>query len=179
MADVTVTKKTPKGAEPSRFFDFETPFTRSSLFGMHPFAWMKHFSEEMDRSLGIKGTSEAAAWRPAIEVKEGKGKLSVTAEIPGVKPEDIKIHMTGDVLVVEGERRHEKEEKREGYCHSERSYGRFYRAIPLPEGADADKATANFHNGVLEVMVPIPDAPLASRQIPVTDGAPDKSKTTH
>jgi len=57
---------------------------------------------------------------------------------------------------VEGERKKEKEEKREGYYHSERSYGKFYRSIPLPEGAKGDQVAAQFNNGVLEVTVPVP-----------------------
>ena len=63
------------------------------------------------------------------------------------------------MLTIQGERKHEKKEEREGYCYSECSYGSFYRAIPLPEGAEASKATADFHNGVLEVTVPAPSRP--------------------
>jgi len=86
MAEVTVTKKEPKAVEPFGWFDFETPFTRGNFFGIHPFAWMKHVTEEMDRTFGFKTMKEpAGGWRPAIEVKEEKGKLLVTAELPGVK----------------------------------------------------------------------------------------------
>ena len=80
---------------------------------------------------------------------------------------------------MEGERKCEKEEKREGYFHSERSYGRFYRAIPVPEGADADKATAKFNNGVLNVVIPIPEILPKMREIPVTECPSVKAETTH
>jgi len=119
------------------------------------------------------------AWRPAIEVKEDKGNLFVTAQLPGVNYKDVKVHFTGEALVVEGERKYEKEEKRGGYFHTERSYGRFYRAIPVPEGAAADKATAQFNNGVLNVVLPIPEILPKIREIPVTEGAPAKAETTH
>jgi HSP20 family protein len=112
-------------------------------------------------------------------VKEEKGKLLVTAELPGVNYEDVKVHFTGDALVVEGERKYEKEEKREGYFHTERSYGRFYRAFPVPEGANAEKATARFNNGVLNVVIPIPEILPKTREIPVTEGAPVTAETTH
>jgi HSP20 family protein len=177
MAEVTVTKREPKAVEPFGWFDFETPFG-SGFFGKHPFTWMKHFTEEMDRTFKTM-REPGGAWRPTIEVKEQKGKLMVTAELPGVKFEDIKVHFTGETLVVEGDRKYEKEEKKEGYFHTERSYGRFYRAIPVPEGANAENATASFNNGVLEVMVPIPEVAANTREIPVTQGAPTKTGTTH
>ena len=63
------------------------------------------------------------------------------------------------MITIRGERKQEKTERREGYSYSECSYGSFYRAIPLPEGADASKATAEFRNGVLEVTMPSPRRP--------------------
>jgi HSP20 family protein len=141
---------------------------------------MKHFTEEADRMFGYKtATAPPDAWRPAIEVKEDKGNLFVTAELPGMNYENVKVHFTGDALVVEGERKYEKEEKREGYFHTERSYGRFYRAIPLPELADAAKATARFHNGVLNVAIPIPAISPKTREIPISEGTSAKADTTH
>ena len=77
------------------------------------------------------------------------------------------------------ERKYEKEEKREGYFHTERSYGRFYRTIPVPEGANADKATAQFNNGVVNVVIPILEILPKIREIPVTEGAPSNAELTH
>jgi len=74
-----------------------------------------------------KGGQFMAFWCPAIEVKEDKGNLLVTVKLPGVKKEDVRVHVRGDALVVEGERKCEKEERKEGYFHTEPSYGRFYR----------------------------------------------------
>ena len=83
----------------------------------------------------------------------------VRADLPGLSKEDIKVEVSDDLITIQGERKHEKKEEREGYCYSECSFGSFYRAIPLPEGADASKATADFRKGVLEVTVPAPSRP--------------------
>ena len=83
----------------------------------------------------------------------------IRADLPGLCKEDVKVEVSDDMITIEGERKQEKKEEREGCYYSECSYGSFYRVIPLPEGADASKATAEFHNGVLEVAVPAPSLP--------------------
>jgi HSP20 family protein len=178
MAEVSVVKQ-PKQEKPdlSRWLGFDAPLFRGSLFSMNPFALMKQFAEDMDRMWGQmpRVTGDGATWSPTIEVKEKDGKLLVTAELPGLKKEDVKVHIDGDALVVEGERKQEKEEKREGYYHSERSYGKFYRSILLPEGAKTDQTAAQFNNGVLEVSVPIPEMKAARKDIPVQEGQKPKA----
>jgi HSP20 family protein len=178
MAEVSVVKQ-PKQEKPelSRWLGFDAPLFRGSLFSMNPFALMKQFAEDMDRMWGQmpRVTGDGATWSPTIEVKEKEGKLLVTAELPGLKKEDVKVHIDGETLVVEGERKQEKEEKREGYYHSERSYGKFYRSIPLPEGAKIDQTAAQFNNGVLEVTVPIPEVKVARKEIPVQEGQKSKA----
>jgi HSP20 family protein len=146
---------------------------RGSLFSLNPFALMRQFTEDMDRLYGQAPRlgAEMASWKPAIEVKEKEGKLLVTAEIPGVKKEDVKVHVDGDTLIVEGERKEEKEEKREGFYHSERAYGKFLRSIQLPEGAKTDQTSAQFNNGVLEITIPMPQSKPARKDIPVQEGS--------
>jgi len=177
MPEVTVVKNPKKEAPVSPFLGFETPFFRGNFFGVNPFALMRQFTDEMDRMFGPgpRLATEIAAWTPAIEVKEKEGKLLVTAELPGVKKEDVKVHIDGDMLVVEGERKEEKEEKREGYYHSERSYGKFYRSIELPEGAKPDLTAAAFNNGVLEITIPIPKAEVKRQEVPIQEGAKAKA----
>jgi HSP20 family protein len=140
---------------------------------MNPFTLMRHFIEDMDRTLGQvqRAPGDSTAWRPVIDVKEQEGKLLVTAELPGLKREDVKVHIDGDTPVVEGERKQEKEEKHEGYYHSERSYGKYYRSIPMPEGAKADQTSAQVNDGVLEVTVPIPEVKAMRQEIPVQEGS--------
>lgn len=172
MAEVKVVKQ-PKQERVEVAPRFESPLFRGSFFNVNPFALMKQFAEDMDRFFGQapRSAGDAGAWAPVIEVKEKDGKLLVTAELPGLKKEDVKVHVDGDTLVVEGERKQEKEEKREGYYHSERSYGKFYRSVLLPEGAKIDQTAAHFDDGVLEVTVPVPPAKAQTKDIPVQEGA--------
>lgn len=157
MATLTVEKEQKKELEP-RFME---PF-RSDYFE-NPFSLMRRFSNEMDRlfeGFGFRPRFfetpvETALWAPNVEVLEKEGKLLVRADLPGLTKDDVKVGVTDDVLTLEGERKQEKEEKREGYFRSERSYGAFYRAIPLPDGVKADGIVANFKNGVLEVAMPL------------------------
>lgn len=178
MAEVTVVQQ-PKQERPelSRWVGFDAPLFRGSLFGVNPFALMRQFTEDMDRIFGQtpRGTVEGTAWSPAIEVKQKEGKLLVTAELPGLKKEDVKVHIDGDTLVVEGERKQEKEEKREGYYHSERSYGKFCRSILLPDGAKTDRVAAQFNNGVLEVTVPVAEVKPNRQDVPVQEGPKAKA----
>jgi HSP20 family protein len=146
-----------------------------------PFAFIRRFAEEMDRlfeDFGFEprqhlphllgggyerlrheaGLAEAE-WAPRVDILERDGRLTIRAELPGLSKDDIKVEVTEDTITIQGERKQEKKEEREGYSYSECSYGRFYRAIPLPEGVDASKATAEFRNGVLEVAMPAPPSP--------------------
>jgi len=173
MAEVTVVKQPKDRPEIDRFFKFETPILRGSLFGVNPFTLMRQFTDDMDRVFtGAPRTADTGSvWAPAIEVKEKAGKLLVTAELPGLKKEDVKVRLEGDTLVVEGERRQEKEEKTEGFFHSERSYGKFFRSLLLPEGTKADLIAAQFNNGVLEVTVPLAEVKTNTKEIPVQEGS--------
>jgi HSP20 family protein len=181
MAEVTVVKENkPERKEMVPRMSWDFPLFPGSMFGMNPFALMRRFTDDMDRAFaGFKEPAftqeEEAFWRPTIEVKELPGKLLVTAELPGVKKEEVKVNVSNGVLTLEGERKHETEEKREGYFHSERSYGKFLRSIALPEGAKVENAAANFTNGVLEITVPIPEKKESRREIPVQDAAKVKS----
>jgi HSP20 family protein len=91
----------------------------------------------------------------------------VTADLPGVKREDVKVNIADNILTLEGERKLEQEQKREGYYHCERRYGKFRRSISLPEGARADQAAAQFKDGILGISVPIPQTAEKARQVPI------------
>jgi HSP20 family protein len=102
------------------------------------------------------GYGTTSLWYPQIEVSQRGGNLVVCADLPGIRKEDVHLEIHDDYLVLEGERRLENEESQGGVYRSERSYGRFYRTIPLPDGVNADQARANFKDGVLEVTIPLP-----------------------
>ncbi len=156
------------------------PTALTPIFGS-PFAWMRRVAEEMDHLFEDFGLGfgrripsfltrghellrrEAglvpAEWSPRVDVLQREGQWIIRADLPGVTKGDVKVELTEDTLTIEGERKEEKEERRRGYHYSERSYGRFYRTLPLPEGVDSTKATATFDNGVLEVAIPAPKGP--------------------
>lgn len=159
-----------------RFPSFDLPLFRGSMFNMNPFALMRQFTDEMDRSFaGFATPKEPEFWMPAIEVKQFNGNLLVKADLPGLDKNDIKIQLTEDTLILEGERKQEKEEKGEEYYRSERTYGKFYRAIALPEGVEVDKVKAEFGNGLLEVTLPCKEKKPAMKEVPVQEAA--KAKT--
>jgi HSP20 family protein len=138
------------------------------LFGSNPFSLMRRLTDEMDRAFSrFFAGEEGELWAPAIEVLEKDGHLQVRAELPGLKPEDVKVEVTDDSLIIQGERKFEQEERRGGFYRSERRYGKFYREIPLPEGAKADEAKATFRDGVLEVKLPLPESQANRRTIPI------------
>ncbi|HET7187939.1 MAG TPA: Hsp20/alpha crystallin family protein [Gemmatimonadaceae bacterium] len=143
------------------------PFGAPSLFGgAQPFMLMQRMAEDMDRLFGQFGLGrtgftlspalEQSLWSPQVELFERGNNLVVRADLPGVKKEDLNIEVQDDVLTISGERHSELEENGEGFYRSERSYGNFYRSIPLPNEVKADQVNASFRDGVLEVILPAP-----------------------
>jgi HSP20 family protein len=96
----------------------------------------------------------SAAPVPAADVTETDDAVVVSLELPGLGEKDVEVNVGDDTLSIRGEKKAEKEESRKGYYLSERSYGAFYRSIPLPAGVDAEKAEARFRRGVLTVTLP-------------------------
>lgn len=97
-------------------------------------------------------------WAPQIDVSRRGDELVVCADLPGMSKDDIHVEVQDDQLILQGERRWEQEQggENEGFYRSERSYGRFFRAVPLPEGVDPGQVQAGFTDGVLEVKMPLP-----------------------
>ena len=132
-----------------------------------PFSFMRRFAEEMDNLfedfnfrrdwlVPVFGSELGAGiWSPQVEMLRRNGELIVRADLPGLTKDDVKVEITDNAITIEGERRGEKEEKREGFYRSERSYGKFYRRLPIPEGVDVKDAEATFQNGVLEVKMKV------------------------
>ncbi len=141
-------------------------------FGVNPFALMRELTEEMDRVFqgsapGREKGAELGAWSPAVDVRQCNGDLVITAELPGLKKEEVRVELTEDALVIQGERKREHKEDHEGYHRWERSYGQFYRSIPLPEGAKTDQVKADLQDGILKISVPVPQVEKKSRQVPI------------
>lgn len=144
------------------------------FFTMSPITLMRRFTEDIDRAFGLRsGTNRGEYseqefnWVPPVEVRQSGNNLVVHADLPGLTENDVKVEATDEGLVIQGERRREQSSEEGGWRHSERAYGRFYRLIPLPESAKIEETKANFRNGVLEVVVPVPELERKHRQIPV------------
>jgi HSP20 family protein len=95
-----------------------------------------------------------ADWSPLADITEDDHEYLITAELPDVKKEDVKVSVENGMLTITGERKFEKEEKRKKHHRIERSYGSFFRSFALPNDADADKIKAKFKNGVLMMHLP-------------------------
>jgi HSP20 family protein len=102
-------------------------------------------------------SEEPAEWIPAVNLEEKDNELVLTAELPGMKEKDVELEIEENVLTLRGEKRTEREEKKEknGRWHViERSHGEFLRSFTLPPSVDASKAKANFGDGVLTIHIP-------------------------
>jgi HSP20 family protein len=120
-----------------------------------PFAEMSELRSRFDRMLD-QFEGRETSWRPAIDVERDDGNLVVHAELPGIKPEEVKIEVEDGILTVSGEHEATKEEKDKRYLRRERRYGSFSRSIALPPGVDAEKIKAKTHDGVVDVTIPLP-----------------------
>jgi HSP20 family protein len=169
-----------------------TPSTGYGTMGS-PFSLMRRMAEDMDRlfedfGLGIPGFAISPAlssqsmqrrggstnafqrggWLPQIETFRRGDKLVLRADLPGLRKEDVDVEIEDGILTISGERSNENEEDREGYYHSERSYGQFQRSLALPEGVTGDNTEATFKDGVLEVTIPVPkQAEKSARKVQI------------
>ncbi len=152
------------------------------LLSASPLSMMRRMFDDFDRIWGGFGTEGGErgmqAWSPAIEISEQNGALVVCAELPGLSKSDVHVEATDDALIIEGERKREEQSEEGGIRRSERSYGRFYRTIPLPEGVRAEEAKAKFNDGVLEVRMPISKPEPQRRQIPLEGETPGQGATS-
>jgi HSP20 family protein len=151
-------------------------------FGFGPFGLMRRMHEDMDRMFGdflgghrnwpaFSGERGRGEWSPAIEAFQRGSEFVVRAEVPGLSREDLTVEIGDDALTIQGERKYDHQEEREGVFRSERSYGTFYRTIQLPEGAVSDSAKANFKDGVLEVVLQAPSQEVRrGRRIEIGQG---------
>jgi HSP20 family protein len=173
-----VKKSEQTGLAPPGF----APFSQISPFGL-----MRRFTEDFERmfddfnrfrlmprsmftlELPDLPDSTEFLWAPQIEILDNNGEFKVRADLPGMKKEDINVELKDHAVVISGERKAENKEEREGFFRSERSYGSFYRQIPLPEGADINAANAVFKDGVLEISVAAPKKETNNRKLEITE----------
>lgn len=159
---------------------------------VNPFQMMRGFTKDMERLFEhfqelsfpkffqtdfapFQVEFDEAEWMPQVEVVQHNGQFTVRADLPGLTKNDVKVEITNDFLMISGERKEEKEEEREGFYRSERSYGSFYRQIPLPEGAKTENATATFQNGVLEITIPVAKVAAPTRKLEIKEPTGEKA----
>jgi HSP20 family protein len=95
-----------------------------------------------------------SAWSPAVDIAEHDDGYVVKVELPGVNKEDVKITIESNILTIRGEKKQEKETKKENYHRVERSYGTFQRSFTLPTTVKSDKIDATYNNGILNIALP-------------------------
>jgi len=134
-----------------------------SMIRYEPWGLLTQFSNELNRLFDQPQSGKpqdeqnnifAADWVPAVDIKEETERFLIHADIPGVDPKDIEVHMENGVLTIQGRREKETREEREGFKRIERARGSFLRRFTLPDTADSEKITAKCNNGVLEVSIP-------------------------
>jgi HSP20 family protein len=136
----------------------------------NPFTFMRRVTEELDRAFGFRpdvpGELEfyPRTWSPEIEIVERDDKFCVRVDLPGLKKENVKVEVAHDELTIEGERKVEKEETKQGFYRTERAYGSFLRRIAIPDHVKAENAIATFKNGVLEIEMPAIPVPEAKKR---------------
>lgn len=128
-----------------------------SLMRYEPWGVLDQMRREMERAMDTRtaeGSNVATSdWVPAVDIKEEKDDFVIVADIPGVDPKDIEVHMEDGMLTIKGDKETEKKDEREGYKRVERSFGSFYRRFGLPDTANPEKITARSNHGVLEVRI--------------------------
>lgn len=111
------------------------------------------FSRFFHEGTGDEGVGKSL-WAPRVDIEEAEKEIIVKADLPGVEPKDVEITVANDMLTLRGEKKEVREEKKKNYHRTERFVGAFFRAIPLPAGADSEKITAEAAKGVITIKIP-------------------------
>jgi HSP20 family protein len=127
-----------------------------ALIRWDPFAELAELRTRFDRMFPGLPDGRERGWTPAIDVIRDDGNLVVRVDVPGIKPEDVKVEVEQGILTVSGEHEERKEEKDKQYMRRERRFGAFARSMALPTGVDAEAIKATTRDGVLEVTIPLP-----------------------
>jgi len=130
-----------------------------SLARWRPFgeleAWPRWFAEGPFSNAFLRSWGEQdRAFLPAMDVSEADGHYAITVELPGSRKDDVHVELHEGMLTIRGEKKSEREEKKEQRRYVERSYGSFRRSFRLPSDADAGRLDASFKDGVLTITIP-------------------------
>lgn len=134
-----------------------------ALVSYDPFGTLSKLHQEVNRAFqnrigGLDSDDPSSAatsnWTPAVDIEEQTERFVITADIPGVAPENIEVTMDNGVLTIKGERNDEKSVEQSGFRRVERVSGTFYRRFTLPDSANPEGITAHGKHGVLEIVIP-------------------------
>jgi HSP20 family protein len=133
-----------------------------SITRYNPWSQQVGFQDELKQVIerffgegeGDQSNVVTSQWMPRVDIREENERFVILADIPGVDPNDIEIHMDKGILTIKGERRNESREHNERYSRIERSHGMFYRRFALPDSANPDGISASGNHGVLEISIP-------------------------
>jgi HSP20 family protein len=117
------------------------------------------FGTDFDRLFNtlFDRSAEARSWTPPMDLVEAEDHFLLRADLPGMREEDVNIEVRDNTLRISGERKTEHDQRERGWYRLERQFGKFSRALTLPDGVNADTIEANFDHGVLEVRIPKPE----------------------
>jgi HSP20 family protein len=131
------------------------------------------FTREVDRLFDAflgRADRQGRRWVPPVDLVEAEDHFVLKADLPGLTQDDVSIEVQDGTLSISGERKAEHEQHERGWYRIERAFGSFSRSMTLPEGIDPEGIKAEFHNGVLEVRIPKPEARKPRRiEISATD----------
>ncbi len=136
----------------------------STALSVDPFQGLRFFEDAVSRLMNEPASGRP--WSPAVDIVETEDALTLNADLPDVKIEDIDIRVENNTLSIRGHRKFQKDDKVKGYHRIERSYGDFVRSFALPQTVDTEKVTADYKNGVLAITLPKKEA-AKPRQVKV------------
>jgi HSP20 family protein len=158
-----------------------SPLWTDSFDLLNPFTLMRRMQEELNRAFSPEGggrksgSAGGGLWVPPVELAYRDGNFVVSADLPGLSDKDVTVEIDDDAIMIHGERQVEHTETKGEMTRTERRYGEFFRAIPLPDGADPQKTRAEFKDGVLQITVPVEETKSNVRQIPIQTSASAQS----
>lgn len=155
-------------------YSSQAPTVTGNIWQLH--REMDRLFDEAFRGFGLPSrltsklsTDETASFRPKLNVASDDKQYTISLEAPGLAQQDIKLELNGRTLLIQGEKRFEKEDKDKHYYRIERRYGQFQRVLDVPDDVELAKITAKMDNGLLNINLPRTAAPHQNgqRQIPI------------
>ena len=145
-----------------------------------PYRELTSFADRFNRALSAPARDRdeemgLSAWMPPVDISEDQEKIRLTAELPGMREDQVSIQMEGGILTIRGERKFEDEKHGRNFHRVERSYGQFVRSFTLPNNVDREKIRASFSDGVLDIEIPKSEE-ARPRQIKISAGNSGKKE---